>query len=364
MKVLIAIDSFKGSLSSLEAGETVAAAAREAGFDPTVCPMADGGEGTLDAFFAARGGEIVEVRVSSPLGEAVTAKYLVSGRRAVIESAEAAGLTLSPERDVMRASTCGLGELIRDAIGRGCRDFTVGLGGSATNDGGTGMLASLGYRFTDEAGEAIPLGAAGLERLAHIGRDATLPELSECTFRVLCDVKNPLCGPLGCSAVFAPQKGATPEQVKTMDAWLARYAALAGGEPDEPGAGAAGGLGYAFMNFTDAALVPGIDTLIDEAGIEELMRDCDLVVTGEGKIDRQSAMGKVPAGVAACAKKYGKKVIAFCGIAGEGAEELYPLGVDAIFPILRRITTLEEAMRPETARENLAFTACQVFEII
>ena len=374
MKVVIAIDSFKGSMTSLEAGGAVKDALLRA--DPNaeakVLPLADGGEGTVAAMCAGLGGEMVEAEVTGPLGERVTAKYcIVNGSTAVIEMAEAAGLTLVPPemRDPMFTTTYGVGELILNAIARGCRSFIVGIGGSATNDGGVGMLSALGFEFLDKNGEHIARGAYGLDALAAISAANACPELKNCTFRVACDVDNPLCGARGCSAVYGPQKGATPESVVIMDGWLGRYAEMAKGvfpnaDPEYPGSGAAGGLGFAFMTFLAASLESGIKIILSETGIEEHIKNADVVVTGEGRIDFQTAMGKAPIGVAKLAKKHGKKVIAFAGCVTEDAEECNNHGIDAFFPIIRGVTTLDEALNKENAIKNLKATAYQVFRLM
>ena len=374
MKVLIAIDSFKGSLTSLEAGEAVRAGVLKAdgNAEVVVRPLADGGEGTVEALAVGMGGEMIEREVTGPLGERVCAKYcIVKGSTAVIEMAQAAGLPLVPaeKRDPMVTTTYGVGELILDAIRRGCRSFIVGIGGSATNDGGTGMLSALGFEFFDENGEKIPLGARGLEALASISAENVVPELKECNFRVACDVNNPLCGERGCSAVYAPQKGASPEAVKIMDEWLGKYAETAkkvfpNADPDYPGAGAAGGLGFAFMTFTPASLESGIGIILDETELERHIALSDVVVTGEGRIDFQTAMGKAPIGVARLAKKHGKIVVAFAGCVTADAEECNNCGIDAFFPIVRGVTTLEDALKRENAEQNLTATAYQVFRLL
>lgn len=372
MRIVVAMDSFKGSLTSLEAGNAVRDGIMKA--DPsacvTVCPMADGGEGTVEALRQGLGGDAVTVSVMGPLGASVDAVYCVlpDRRTAVMEMAAAAGITLvAPrERDVRRATTYGVGQLILDAIARGCRHFILGIGGSATNDGGTGMLAALGYEFLDQNGDKIPLGAAGLEQLHRISAENVLPELAECTFRIACDVTNPLCGSNGCSAIFGPQKGATQDMIPQLDAWLRNYGKLAKtvsekADPDYPGAGAAGGLGFAFLTFTNATLEPGVEIILSETGLEEKIRSADIVVTGEGRLDRQTVMGKAPIGVAKLAKKHGKKVIAFCGCLGEGAEACLDHGIDAYFPIVQTSATAEEALRTENAYRDLRDTACGVF---
>jgi glycerate kinase len=374
MKVVIAIDSFKGSMTSLEAGGAVKDALLRV--DPNaevkVLPLADGGEGTVAAMCAGLGGEMIEAEVTGPLGERVTAKYcIVNGSTAVIEMAEAAGLPLVPPemRDPMFTTTYGVGELILHAIHRGCRSFIVGIGGSATNDGGVGMLSALGFEFFDKNGEHIVRGAYGLDALVSISAANACPELKNCSFRVACDVDNPLCGARGCSAVYGPQKGATPESVAIMDGWLGRYAEIANGvfpnaDPEYPGSGAAGGLGFAFMTFLSGTLESGIKIILSETGIEEHIKNADVVVTGEGRIDFQTAMGKAPIGVAKLAKKYGKKVIAFAGCVSDDAEECNAHGIDAFFPIIRGIVTLDEALMCDKAIKNLNATAYQVFRLM
>lgn len=374
MKVVVAIDSFKGSLSSLEAGEAVREGVLKADKDAEVVirPLADGGEGTVEALAVGMGGEMIGCEVTGPLGEKVLAKYcIVKDSTAVIEMAQAAGLPLVPsdKRDPMVTTTYGVGELIRDAISRGCRSFIVGIGGSATNDGGTGMLSALGFEFLDKNGAPIAQGARGLENLACVSGANALPELRECSFRVACDVNNPLCGERGCSAVYAPQKGASPEAVKIMDEWLGNYAETAkktfpNADANYPGAGAAGGLGFAFMTFLGGVLESGISIILDETELERHIADADVIVTGEGRIDFQTAMGKAPIGVAKLAKKHGKRVVAFAGCVTDDAEECNLHGIDAFFPILRGITTLDEALDKANARRNLAATAYQVFRIL
>lgn len=375
MKIVIAIDSFKGSLSSLEAGEAIAQGALRAlpGVEAVVRPLADGGEGTVEALVAGMQGTPQRVTVTGPMGTPVDCTYgiLPDGRTAVLEMAGAAGLPLvAPEqRDPLRATTYGVGEVIRDAIGKGCRRFIVGIGGSATNDGGVGMLQALGYGFLDRAGQPIAWGAAGLAGLCTITTDQVMPELAECEFKVACDVTNPLCGAQGSSAVYGPQKGATPETIALMDSWLARYSELAArqfpgrADPERPGAGAAGGLGFAFLSFTRAELASGIQIVLEETRLADYLQDADLVVTGEGRLDGQTAMGKAPVGVARLAKTYGKPVVAFAGSVTADAAACNHSGIDAFFPILRGICTLEEAMEPGNARQNLAATAEQVFRL-
>ena len=373
MRVLIAVDSFKGSLSSLEAGEAVRAGLLRAvpGAVAEVCPLADGGEGTAEALTAGLSGEMISVSVTGPLGAPVTCRYGIAGGLAVVEMAGAAGLPQVPPeaRDPMKTTTFGVGEVIRDAVARGCRRFVVGLGGSATNDGGAGMLQALGFDLLDESGTPIPRGAAGLAYLHSIGTAHALPELWDCTFRAACDVENPLCGPLGCSAVFGPQKGADAERIRRMDGWLRAFAArtkavFPESDADFPGSGAAGGMGFALRTFLGASLVPGIEIVMQETGLEEKIRAVDVVVTGEGRLDAQTAMGKAPAGVARLAKRHGKLVLAFAGGLADGAEACNAAGIDAFFPAVRGVTTLEAAMEPATAAKNLAASAEQAFRLL
>ena len=375
MKVVVAIDSFKGSLTSLQAGNAVKDAIERLDQNSTVLvkPLADGGEGTVEALASGLNSQMIELRVTGPLSAPVTAKYCILNdtQTAVIEMAAASGITLisSKERNPLETTTYGVGELIKDAIHRGCRRFIVGIGGSATNDGGTGMLTALGYAFLDQHGDPIALGANGLQDLHQIKLDNVIPELYECSFFVACDVANPLCGKQGCSAVYGPQKGATPEMIRNMDSWLSKYAQIAKSvsakaDKDCPGTGAAGGLGFAFLTFTNAVLKSGIDIVLQEIDIEDAIKSADIVVTGEGRLDSQTVMGKAPIGVAKLAKKYHKKVIAFSGCVTKDAEVCNDHGIDAFFPILRNVTTLEEALDPNIAYQNLSATAYQVFRLL
>lgn len=375
MNVLIAIDSFKGSLSSLQAGTAVREAILRLDHraDITVKPLADGGEGTVEALAQGANGEMIELTVTGPLLTPVAARYCIlkDTNTAVIEMAAAAGITLvsAENRNPLETTTFGVGQLIKDAVERGCRNFIIGIGGSATNDGGTGMLAALGFDFLDQSGNPIPLGAKGLQLLHCIKTDNVLPALKECRFQVACDVTNPLCGEMGCSVVFGPQKGATPEMIAAMDRWLEKYAELAktvSGKADKyaAGAGAAGGLGFAFLSFTNAVLKSGIQIILEEINLEAAIKNADIVVTGEGRLDSQTVMGKAPIGVAKLAKKYGKKVIAFSGCVTEDAEICNEHGIDAFFPVLRGVTSLEEALDPANAYRNLKAAAYQVFRLL
>lgn len=374
MKVVVAIDSLKGSLSSMEAGYAIAEGVHkvDASAVVTVRPLADGGEGTVEALAAGMNGRIQNVMVTGPLGNQVHCAYgIIEDRKtAVIEMSGAAGITLVPaeKRNPLHTTTYGVGEVIKDAITKGCRRFIVGIGGSATNDGGVGMLQALGYGFLDKDGNSIAFGARGLEKLDSITDTNVIPELAECEFKIACDVNNPLCGENGASAVYGPQKGATPSMITQMDKWLNYYAAVAREKFPKAnlklkGTGAAGGMGFAFVTFTNAILESGINIVLAETKLSDYIKDADIVVTGEGQLDFQTAMGKAPIGVAKLAKKYKKPVVAFAGSVTKEATVCNENGIDAFFPILRRISTLEDAMKPENAKENITDTAEQVFRL-
>lgn len=337
-KIIVAVDSFKGSMTSSEAGNAIKNGIRDIhpDWNITVYPVADGGEGTLEALTYHQSVTKRTCTVTGPLGNPVEASYLWYGRgserTAVIEMAQAAGLPLVPagKRNPLYTTTYGVGELIRDAIDQGCRKFIIGIGGSATNDAGIGMLQALGYYFYDKDGRDISFGAKELAKITDIGLEDVLHDLSKCHFRIACDVKNPLVGEQGCSKVYGPQKGATVKDIEEMDRSMDRFADLVeqiagcdrkgispNGDRNTPGAGAAGGLGYAFLMFLDGVLQPGIDIVLDEIRLEEAIAQADLVITGEGRLDAQTLMGKTPAGVAGLAKKYGKPVIAAAGCFGE-----------------------------------------------
>ncbi|AFV72135.1 Glycerate kinase [Streptococcus agalactiae] len=375
MKVVVAIDSLKGSLSSLEAGNAIKESINEVipGADVEVHPLADGGEGTVEALTLGMGGTIETIPVKGPLGEKVHASYGIIPQRqlAIIEMAAAAGITLiaTEERNPLHTTTYGVGEMIKDAISKGCRHFIIGIGGSATNDGGAGMLQALGYALLDKDNQEISLGAQGLADLKSISTDKVIEELKECDFKIACDVTNPLCGAQGCSSIFGPQKGADEDMITEMDTWLSNYATLATSVSEKAdatieGTGAAGGLGFAFLAFTNATLEPGIDIILSEINIEKAISEADLVVTGEGRLDGQTVMGKAPIGVAKLAKKYGKKVVAFSGSVTEDAILCNQHGIDAFFPIVRRLISLDEAMSKEVAYKNMKETATQVFRLI
>ena len=375
MKVVIAIDSLKGSLSSMEAGMAIKDGILAAKPDAEVIvkPLADGGEGTTDALIEGMNGERIDLTVTGPMHTPVDAYYgyLKDTNTAVMEMASAAGITLVPdsEKNPLLATSYGVGEMINDAIQRGCRNFIIGIGGSVTNDGGIGMLKALGVRFLDENDEDAGEGGQALAKVARIDVSGMNPLLKECHIQVACDVNNPLCGENGSTYVYGPQKGVTEDMKKTLDETMAHFArvtseTLENDYMNTPGAGAAGGLGYAFLAYTGAALTPGIELILDAVGLEEELSGADVVVTGEGRLDFQTAMGKAPVGVARLAKKYNAKVIAFAGSVTKEATACNKEGIDAFFPILRGVCTLAEAMDPVTARNNMTATVEQVFRLL
>lgn len=375
MKVVIAIDSLKGSLSSMEAGTAIKDGILAAKPDAEVIvkPLADGGEGTTDALIEGMNGERIDLTVTGPMHTPVDAYYgyLKDTNTAVMEMASAAGITLVPdsEKNPLLATSYGVGEMINDAIQRGCRNFIIGIGGSVTNDGGIGMLKALGVRFLDENGEDAGEGGQALAKVARIDVSGMNPLLKECHIQVACDVNNPLCGENGSTYVYGPQKGVTEDMKKTLDEAMAHFARVTSETIENdymntPGAGAAGGLGYAFLAYTGAALTPGIELILDAVGLEEELSGADVVVTGEGRLDFQTAMGKAPVGVARLAKKYNAKVIAFAGSVTKEATACNKEGIDAFFPILRSVCTLAEAMDPVAARNNMTATVEQVFRLL
>ena len=374
MKVVVAIDSLKGSLSSMEAGlaikEGVLAAQPDA--EVIVKPLADGGEGTTDALIEGMNGERIDLTVTGPMHTPVDAYYgyLRETNTAVMEMASAAGITLVPdkEKNPLLATSYGVGEMIIDAIQRGCRNFIIGSGGSITNDGGIGMLKALGVRFLDEKGEDAGEGGQALAKVACIDLSGLNPLLKECHIQVACDVNNPLCGESGSTYVYGPQKGVTEDMKKTLDEAMAHFArvtseSLENDYMNTPGAGAAGGLGFAFLAYVGATLTPGIELILDAVGLEDELSGADVVVTGEGRLDFQTAMGKAPVGVARLAKKYNARVVAFAGSVTKEATACNKEGIDAFFPILRGVCTLADAMDPVNARNNMIATVEQVFRL-
>ena len=365
-KIVVASDSFKGSLSSREIAAIVAEAVAEVFPDCEIIrlEMADGGEGTIDALCSNLDGIRVQVSVSDPLGRPVAAEYAIvdipgEGRTAVIEMSKASGLLLVPEalRNPLQTTTFGTGELILDALGRGCRHFLTGIGGSATNDGGTGMLAALGWKFLDSSGKVLPPVGASLGKIASVSSEDRDPRLDGCTFVTACDVDNPFCGPDGAACVFAPQKGAGPEEVKLLDDGLESFAAviLANTGVDVrniQGAGAAGGLGGALKAFLDSELVPGAEMVLDAIGFDSLVGGADLVITGEGRIDAQTLKGKAPLCVLRRASMLGIPTVAVAGIVSDSGL-LKGLGYEDILSINPPGLARETAMRHDTACRNL-----------
>lgn len=374
MKVVIAIDSLKGSLSSMDAGHAIKEGIlRATDADVIIKPLADGGEGTTDALIEGMGGEKISLTVKGPLQTPVEAYYgyLQENNTAIMEMAIASGITLIPGEalDPLNTTTYGVGEMIKDAIHRGIRNFIIGIGGSATNDGGTGMLSALGYEFLDTNGQPVGFGGQCLEKIAAISDKNKLAELEECHFQIACDVENPLCGPKGATYIYGPQKGVSNTLLPLLDAGMRNYGQIAeiftGKQTMETaGAGAAGGLGFAFVTFLNGELKSGIDLILDAVGLEESLENADFVITGEGRLDQQTAMGKGPSGVAKLGKKYGAKTIALAGSVTEDASACNAAGIDGYFCILSSISTLEEAMNPDTARKNLTLTAEQLFRLL
>lgn len=374
MKVVVAIDSLKGSMTSMEAGRAIKEGILNVLPDTEVIvkPLADGGEGTTEALVEGLGGELVYVDVHGPLETPVRAGYgmIRETKTAIMEMASAAGIIIvGKDKRPLDATTYGVGEMIKDAIGKGCRNFIIGIGGSATNDGGIGMLTALGYEFLDAEGKAVGIGAGALKDVASVRADKALPELKECSFKIACDVTNPLCGTNGATYIYGPQKGVAEDMRDELDAAMASYAkvtkACIGTDyAEKEGAGAAGGLGFAFLSYLNADLQPGIDLVLDAVEMEKTMEGADLVFTGEGRLDYQTAMGKAPVGIAKLAKKHGAKVIALAGAVIEGAEKCNENGIDAFFPILRKIITLDEAMEPETAKQNMIKTTEQIIRLV
>lgn len=354
LSILIASDSFKGSASSSEVGMLIARGVRRVAPDARVrvLPIADGGEGTVEAVVSGAGGTYRDVRVSGPLGEPVRARYgLIHGDTAVIEMAAAAGITLveQNETNALAASTYGVGEMILDAVRAGARKVCVGLGGSATSDGGSGMARALGVRFLDAAGAEVPCGLLGLERLARIDASGLAPELAGVDVVALTDVTNPLAGPAGAVRVYGAQKGIPTGRMGELNGWMWHYGQLLdqmAGRPiaSLPGAGAAGGLGAGLVAFCGARLVRGIEYVLDAIGIDDVLQGVDLVITGEGHMDAQSANGKAPVGVAQRAKRQGIPVVAVVGGRADDLGAVYERGIDVVLPICTGPMSLAESM--------------------
>ncbi|WP_119468243.1 glycerate kinase [Vibrio cholerae] len=356
MKVVIAPDSFKESLTAKQVCDAIQAGLARVWHDAkfVAIPVADGGEGTVQSLVDATQGRLVEVKVMGPQGKRVEAFYGILGdnQTAVIEMAAASGLHHVPvaQRDPKLTTSFGTGELIRHALDQGVTKLIIGLGGSATNDGGVGMLAALGARFTNADGDPIQLTGGGLRELTHINLQDFDPRLQHCDILVACDVNNPLCGDKGASAVFGPQKGATPEDVQLLDGALRQFGLLTEKVTgkmvlESAGAGAAGGMGAALLAYTQARLRPGIEIVLETVQLAYQVSDADLVITGEGRIDSQTVHGKTPMGVAKVAKRFDVPVLALCGCTGDNYQAVYQCGIDAVFAAVPRAMALEDALK-------------------
>jgi len=365
MKVVIAPDSFKDSLSAQGVAEAIALGLAQVWPQATLvkCPMADGGEGTVESILAACAGELRRTRVRGPLGAPVEAAWgwLPHTQTAIIEMAEASGLQLVPpgQRDACISSTFGTGELIRAALDVGAQRVILAIGGSATNDGGAGAMQALGLKLLDAQDQALVPGGLALAQLARLDLSALDPRLAQVRFDIAADVNNPLCGPQGASAIFGPQKGASPAQVQQLDQALGHFAelcaqALGKDVRDEPGSGAAGGLGFAAKAFLGAQFQAGVEVVAELVGLADAVKGADLVITGEGRFDAQTLRGKTPFGVARVAKQHGVPVVVIAGTLGEGYQELYGHGIDAAFAVTSGPMTLEQACSeaPRLLRER------------
>lgn len=375
MKIVISIDSLKGSLTSIEAANAIKKGILSVDnkSDVVIMPLADGGEGTVEALVQGMNGEEKVITVTGPINEKVNATYgiLKETNTAIIEMAQASGLPLVPAelRNPLNTTTYGVGEIIKEAIEKGCRNFIVGIGGSATNDCGVGMLQALGFEFYDENDNLVGLGGKVLNQIKRINTENKLKELDECNFKIACDVNNPLYGENGAAYIYGPQKGATKEIVKELDKGLKNFAEVVKNDLGKDiahieGAGAAGGLGFGFLGFLNSKLESGIKIILDEIKLEEVVKDADIVITGEGRLDNQTAMGKAPIGVAKLAKKHGAKVIAIAGCTTPDAVKCNEEGIDAYFSIVNKAITIDEAMKKENATQNMIETTIQIFNLI
>lgn len=375
MNILVAMDSLKGSLSSLEANKAIVEGLSQvrSDFKIQTVPIADGGEGTVEALVHATHGQFFEKVVTGPLGLPINARYGILGdkKTAVIEIAEACGLPLLSveERNPLYTTTYGVGELILEAMEKGCYDFIIGLGGSATNDAGVGMLQALGYQFFNQEGAAIGFGGAELKSITRMDLSAVSNQVKGLKFRVACDVNNPLYGENGAAYIFGPQKGATAVMVKELDEGLKSFSAMVLEQTGKDlqqisGAGAAGGLGAAFAGFLQAELESGVQLILEYAELEEKLQGVNLTITGEGKLDGQTSMGKAPAGIAHLSKRHGIPVIALAGDITEGIPSLHDSGITSYFTILSGPVDLETAMDPEVTRLNLRRTAEQIGRLL
>jgi glycerate 2-kinase len=374
MKVVVAIDSFKGCMTSNEVSYAVEKGIRQVYQDAEVIkvPIADGGEGTVDTLIEGLGGQLIKHDVHNPLMRKITAYYgILKDHTAIIEMAACSGLPLlkEHERNPMKTTTFGVGELIKDAIDRGCREFIIGIGGSATNDGGLGMLEALGYVFYDEHHQKLKGIGESLSKVAYINDSDKLPQLKECRFTILCDVDNPFYGKLGAAHVYGRQKGADTEMIEVLDHGLKHFSSMIIKWLNKDismlkGAGAAGGLGGGFSAFLNGELLPGIDVIFDKIKINEKMKDADFLITGEGKMDFQSVMGKVPAGVSQLGRKYQIPVIGIVGSLMEEAYQMHEHGLTALFSIMNAPMSLDEAMERDRAMKLVENNTREIFRLI
>ncbi|MCL1143616.1 glycerate kinase [Shewanella gaetbuli] len=367
MKIVIAPDSFKESLTAMQVANAIEKGFKTIFPHAEYCkvPMADGGEGTVQAMIDATNGKKVTLKVSGPLGEPVEAFYgiLADNKTAVIEMAAASGLHHVPrsKRNPLTTSSYGTGELIKDALNRGMKHIIIGLGGSATNDAGAGMLTALGIKLLNAQGQPIPSGGAGLSELVQVDMSQCAPKLAQCKIDVACDVDNPLCGPLGASAIFGPQKGATTEMINELDNALNHFAQVSSSLfPSKQfhtvkGSGAAGGMGFGLLTYLNATLTPGITLVTQTVGLAKHCQDADLVITGEGRIDGQTIFGKTPMGVLQVAQQYNVPTIGIAGSLGDNANAILTKGMQAIFAIIPGVAPLEVVL--EEAETNLINTS-------
>lgn len=372
MKIFVAVDSFKGSMGSIEAGTIIKEAIIEEipEAEVKISPLADGGEGTVKALVDGLKGKYIDVEVQGPLNEKIIAKYGAVDKVAIMEMAESSGLTLveKEKRNPLFTTTYGLGDMIKDALDKNYREFIIGIGGSATSDVGLGMLQSLGFEFLDKNGNKVGIFGKDLENIAEIKDEKVDKRIYESTFQIACDVDNPLFGKNGAAYIYGPQKGASKEDIIKLDKYTKNFSEIVKEKyklenENIKGTGAAGGLGYAFKTFLKADLIPGIEIITDFLKIEEEIKNSKLAITGEGELDHQTMMGKAPSGVAKIAKKYNVPVIAVAGSLGKDVEKINNEGIDAYFSITPKPMTLEDAMNSEFAKKNLKSTIKQIMKV-
>lgn len=372
MKIFVAVDSFKGSMGSIEAGTIIKEAIIEEipEAEVKISPLADGGEGTVKALVDGLKGKYIDVEVQGPLNEKIIAKYGAVDKVAIMEMAESSGLTLveKEKRNPLFTTTYGLGDMIKDALDKNYREFIIGIGGSATSDVGLGMLQSLGFEFLDKNGNKVGIFGKDLENIAEIKDEKVDKRIYESTFQIACDVDNPLFGKNGAAYIYGPQKGASKEDIIKLDKYTKNFSEIVKEKyklenENIKGTGAAGGLGYAFKTFLKADLIPGIEIITDFLKIEEEIKSSKLAITGEGELDHQTMMGKAPSGVAKIAKKYNVPVIAVAGSLGKDVEKINNEGIDAYFSITPKPMTLEDAMNSEFAKKNLKSTIKQIMKV-